>query len=135
MHSNDTHARTDMAPKRATAVKEVRAENPDALLIDAGDVFSGTLYFNEFQGQADLELMNYMGYDIMTFGNHEFDLGSSPEGHQALADFVEGAKFSFVSSNINFSPDAKFKGLFNDLVSSDPENGKIYSGLVKEINI
>lgn len=134
IHSNDTHARTAMAPKRATAVKEVRAENPDALLIDAGDVFSGTLYFNEFQGQADLELMNYMGYDIMTFGNHEFDLGSSPEGHQALADFVEGANFSFVSSNINFSPDSKFKGLFNDLVSSDPENGKIYSGLVKEIN-
>nr|WP_106784755.1 5'-nucleotidase C-terminal domain-containing protein [Lysinibacillus timonensis] len=134
MHSNDTHGRADMAPKRATAVKEVRTENPDALLLDAGDVFSGTLYFNEFEGQADLALMNYMGYDVMTFGNHEFDLGSSPEGHQALADFVEGANFSFVSSNVDFSKDSKFTGLFTDLISSEPENGKIYNGIVKEIN-
>ena len=61
------------------------------LLIDAGDVFTGTLYFNEFKGQADLEFMNLAGYDMMTFGNHEFDLGSSPEGHKALADFIKGA--------------------------------------------
>ncbi|RKJ51258.1 hypothetical protein D7X33_32410, partial [Butyricicoccus sp. 1XD8-22] len=53
MHTNDTHGHVEMAPKRATAVKEVRAENPNALLLDAGDVFSGTLYFNEFQGEAD----------------------------------------------------------------------------------
>lgn len=134
MHTNDTHGHVEMAPKRATAVKEVRAENPNALLLDAGDVFSGTLYFNEFQGEADLKLMNYMGYDVMTFGNHEFDLGSSAEGHQALVDFIEAAKFSFVSSNIDFTKDSKFTGLFNDLVSSDPENGKIYSGIVKEID-
>ena len=76
MHVNDTHASTDEAPKRLTAIKEVRAKKPDALLIDAGDVFSGTLYFNEFKGQADLELMKLMDYDVMTFGNHEFDLGS-----------------------------------------------------------
>ena len=75
-------------------------------------MFSGTLYFNEFKGQADLQFMNLMGYDIMTFGNHEFDLGSSAEGHQALVNFIKGAKFSFVSSNINFSKDFKFKGLF-----------------------
>ncbi|RKJ51268.1 bifunctional metallophosphatase/5'-nucleotidase, partial [Butyricicoccus sp. 1XD8-22] len=74
------------------------------------------------------------GYDVMTFGNHEFDLGSSAEGHQALVDFIEAAKFSFVSSNIDFTKDSKFTGLFNDLVSSDPENGKIYSGIVKEID-
>lgn len=134
MHSNDTHANLNDIAKKVTAVKEVREEKPNALLIDAGDVFTGTLYFNEFLGQADLEFMNLMGYDIMTFGNHEFDLGSSPEGHQALADFIEGAKFSFVSSNIDFSKDEKFQGLFSDLISSEPENGKIYSGIVKEIN-
>ena len=77
MHTNDTHAHLDNMAKRVTAVKEVRAEKPEAFLIDAGDVFSGTLYFNEFQGQADLEFMNLMKYDAMTFGNHEFDLGSS----------------------------------------------------------
>ncbi|MGM7634688.1 5'-nucleotidase C-terminal domain-containing protein [Bacillus sp. Hm123] len=133
MHTNDTHANLDNAPKKMTAIKEVRAQKPNALLVDAGDVFSGTLYFNEFKGQADLKLMNLMGYDVMTFGNHEFDLGSSPEGHQALVDFIKGAKFSFVSSNIDFSKDDKFKGLFSDTVSSKPEEGKIYNGMVKEV--
>ena len=84
MHTNDTHGRVEMAPKRATAVKEIRANKPNALLVDAGDVFSGTLYFNEFVGQADVEFMNYMGYDAMTFGNHEFDLGSSQRGIKHL---------------------------------------------------
>lgn len=134
MHSNDTHANLNQIAKKVTAVKEVRAAKPKALLLDAGDVFSGTLYFNEFKGQADLQFMNLMGYDIMTFGNHEFDLGSSPEGHKALVDFIKGAKFSFVSSNIDFSKDAKFKGLFSDSIASNPKNGKIYNGLVKEID-
>lgn len=134
MHSNDTHANLNQIAKKVTAVKEVRAAKPKALLVDAGDVFSGTLYFNEFKGQADLQFMNLMGYDIMTFGNHEFDLGSSAEGHQALVNFIKGAKFSFVSSNINFSKDAKFTGLFSDLISSNPKNGKIYNGVVKEID-
>ncbi len=53
-----------------------------------------------------------MGYDAMTFGNHEFDQGSSDEGHQALVDFIKGADFPFVSSNIDFSKDDKFTGLF-----------------------
>ncbi|WP_338751886.1 5'-nucleotidase C-terminal domain-containing protein [Bacillus sp. FJAT-52991] len=134
MHTNDTHANLENAPKKMTAIKEVRAQKPNALLVDAGDAFSGTLYFNEFKGKADLELMNLMGYDVMTFGNHEFDLGSSPEGHQALADFIEGAKFPFVSSNVDFSKDDKLKGLFSDTISSKPEDGKIYNGIVKEVD-
>ncbi|RYI28975.1 bifunctional metallophosphatase/5'-nucleotidase [Bacillus infantis] len=135
MHTNDTHAHLEQAAKRVAAVKEVRAQNPDALLLDAGDVFSGTLYFNEFQGEADLEFMNLMGYDAMTFGNHEFDLGSSPEGHQALSQFVKGAKFPFVSANVDFSNDMFFAGIFNgDVTSANPENGNIYNGIIKDIN-
>lgn len=134
MHSNDTHANLDQIAKKVTAVKEVRAAKPKALLVDAGDVFSGTLYFNEFKGQADLKFMNLMGYDIMTLGNHEFDLGSSAEGHKALADFIKGAKFPFVSSNVNYSKDPNLKGLFTDLISSKPKEGKIYNGIVKEID-
>jgi 5'-nucleotidase/2',3'-cyclic-nucleotide 2'-phosphodiesterase/3'-nucleotidase/5'-nucleotidase len=134
MHSNDTHANLNNIARKVTAVKEVRAKKPNALLVDAGDVFSGTLYFNEFKGQADLQFMNLMGYDVMTFGNHEFDLGSSSDGHKALVDFIKGAKFSFVSANVDFSKDAKFTGLFSDLISSDPKNGKIYNGIIKEIN-
>lgn len=80
MHMNDTHAHLDPMPKMVTAVKEVRKENPDSLLLHAGDVFSGTLYFNEFKGQADLALMNVMDIDAMVFGNHEFDLGDREGG-------------------------------------------------------
>ncbi|MEI4769541.1 5'-nucleotidase C-terminal domain-containing protein [Psychrobacillus sp. FJAT-51614] len=134
MHVNDTHANTQQAPKRLTAIKEVRAEKPSALLIDAGDVFSGTLYFNEFKGQADLELMKLMDYDVMTFGNHEFDLGSTPEGHKALSEFISKSNFPFVSANADFSKDVNLKGLFNVNVSSDPKDGQIYSGIIKEVD-
>lgn len=134
LHVNDTHARANELPKLATAVKEQRAAKENVLTLHAGDAFSGTLYFNEFHGQADLALLNEIGFDAMVFGNHEFDLGSSPEGHQALVDFIKGAKFPFVDANTDFSADDKFTGLFTDLISSEPENGKIYSGIVKEIN-
>ena len=87
---NDTHAHADKLPKLATAVKEQRETKKNVLTLHAGDAFSGTLYFNEFHGKADLALLNEIGFDAMVFGNHEFDLGSSPEGHQALADFVKG---------------------------------------------
>lgn len=134
MHVNDIHANTDKAPRLVTAVKEVRTAKPDALLLNAGDVFSGTLYFNEFLGQADLEFMNLMKVDAMTFGNHEFDLGSSAEGHKALVDFINAANFPFVSSNVDFSKDPLFDGLFNTKISTTPKSSNIYTGIVKEIN-
>lgn len=134
MHTNDTHAHLDQIARKVTAVKLVRASKPDAILIDAGDVFSGTLYFNEFKGQADLAFMNLMQYDVMTFGNHEFDLGGSPEGHKALSDFVKGASFPFVSTNVDFSKDKYMKSLFLDSISSNPKQGVIYNGIVKTIN-
>ncbi|MEK4406288.1 S-layer homology domain-containing protein [Sporosarcina sp. FSL K6-6792] len=134
MHVNDIHANTDKAPRLVTAVKEVRTVKPDALLLNAGDVFSGTLYFNEFLGQADLAFMNLMKVDAMTFGNHEFDLGSSAEGHQALVDFIKAANFPFVSSNVDFSKDPLFDGLFNTKISTTPKKSNIYTGIVKEIN-
>ncbi|MEK3993969.1 5'-nucleotidase C-terminal domain-containing protein [Psychrobacillus sp. FSL K6-2365] len=134
MHTNDTHAQLDNVAKRVTAVKEYRKANPNALLVDAGDVFSGTLYFNEFKGQADVEFMNMMKYDLMTFGNHEFDLGSSAEGHKALAEFVKKANFPFVGANTDFSQDEHLKGLFNVKIQNNPKNSQIYSGIIKVVN-
>ena len=134
LHTNDTHSRTDLYPKLATAVKAERELDENALLIDAGDVFAGTLYFSEFEGQADIKLMNYIGYDVMTLGNHEFDLGASKDGHKALAEFIKAAKFPFVSANVDASNDQLLTGLFSDLISSEPENGKVYQGMVKEVN-
>ncbi|MGE8001630.1 5'-nucleotidase C-terminal domain-containing protein [Lysinibacillus sp. NPDC093190] len=134
LHSNDTHAHVEDAPKRATKVKELRAANANSLLLDAGDVFSGTLYFNEFAGEADMKLMNLMGYDAMAFGNHEFDLGASPEGHAALAKFVKGAEFPLLGANLDFSKDSLFDGLQFKTITKDFENGKIYNGIIKEID-
>ncbi|WP_223254382.1 5'-nucleotidase C-terminal domain-containing protein [Bacillus sp. HNG] len=134
MHTNDTHAALDNMPKTVTAVKEERAKDSNALLLHAGDAFTGTLYFNEFQGEADLAMMNLMGFDAMTFGNHEFDLGSSAEGHQKLAEFIQGATFPFVSANADFSKDATFAGIFNDSIEAEFNNGQIYNGIIKEIN-
>jgi len=135
MHTNDTHANLDKAPKRATVIKELRAayraEGKPSLLLDAGDVFSGSLYFNKFLGQADLELMNYMKYDMMTFGNHEFDLGET-ENNIALKNFVTNAKFPFITANVDFSKNELFNGLQKKTITSGPERGNIYQGIIKE---
>jgi 2',3'-cyclic-nucleotide 2'-phosphodiesterase / 3'-nucleotidase / 5'-nucleotidase len=133
IHTNDTHAALDLMPKTVTALKDLRGVTPGSLLLHAGDAFTGTLYFNEFQGAADLAIMKMMKFDAMTFGNHEFDLGSSQEGHQKLADFIKGANFPFISANVDFSKDDKFAGLFNDSVVTEFDNGKIYNGIIKEI--
>ncbi|MFJ5714126.1 5'-nucleotidase C-terminal domain-containing protein [Neobacillus sp. NPDC093127] len=136
MHSNDTHANVDNATnninvaKKMTAIKSVRAEKPSALLLDAGDVFSGTLYFNEFKGLADLEFMNLAGYDAMTFGNHEFDVGT-----EVLSNFVKGASFPFVSANVDFTNDANLKSRYhNGLTTDNPAGGQIYNGIIKVVN-
>ncbi|MFS0559921.1 5'-nucleotidase C-terminal domain-containing protein [Terribacillus sp. 179-K 1B1 HS] len=134
MHMNDTHAHVEPLPNMITAIKEVRAENPDALLFNAGDVFSGTLYFNQFKGQADLALMNMMDIDAMTFGNHEFDLGSSENGHKSLSEFIAGADFPFVSANVDFSGDAYVGNKVTNTFTEDAQDSTVYDGMVKEIN-
>lgn len=110
LHTNDTHARIEPFPlnsprhagmggvaRRATLVRQIRAENPNVLLLDAGDVFQGTPYFNYYKGELDFQVMSKMGYDAMTLGNHEFD-----NGVQGFLDVVDEAKFPVVCSNYNF---------------------------------
>ncbi|WP_185806779.1 5'-nucleotidase C-terminal domain-containing protein [Bacillus salinus] len=98
MHTNDTHAHLDNVARRITAINQVRSEVANSILLDAGDVFSGTLFFNKYEGQADLEFMNMIGYDVMVPGNHEFDKGPA-----VLAEFVKNADFPIVSANIDYS--------------------------------
>jgi 2',3'-cyclic-nucleotide 2'-phosphodiesterase (5'-nucleotidase family)/predicted extracellular nuclease len=129
MHTNDTHANVEQFPFLATAVDEVRSRAKNSLLLHAGDVFSGTLYFNTQLGQADLYFMNAVGYDAMTFGNHEFDKGS-----KVLADFVKGAKFPFVSANIDFSKDALLGPLVEKEIGQPGDDGKIYPAVIEEID-
>lgn len=125
MHLNDTHANLDNVARRVTAIKQVRSETGRSILLDAGDVFSGTLYFNKYLGKADLEFMNMIGYDAMTFGNHEFDKGPA-----VLADFVKDAKFPFVGANVDFSREPALSGYFADAIGAPGEAGKIYPAIV-----
>ncbi|MFD0714582.1 choice-of-anchor I family protein [Paenibacillus sp. GCM10027626] len=135
MHTNDTHAHLADAARRATLVKQVRNETDNNLLLDAGDVFSGDLYFTKWFGQADLAMMNEMGYDAMTFGNHEFDQGTKP-----LAEFVRGAKFPIVSANIDFSKDDNMKALLkapqliDTAAPKSTANAGVYPYVVLDVN-
>src|SRR5918996_1322392 len=106
LHTNDTHSQIDPLPandrnagkggvaRRATLVKKIRKENPNTLLVDAGDVLQGTPYFNFFKGEVEYKAMSAIGYDIGTLGNHEFD-----NGVEALAAALKFANFDLVSSN------------------------------------
>ncbi|WP_051289940.1 S-layer homology domain-containing protein [Paenibacillus massiliensis] len=126
LHTNDTHAHLDNVPRRITAINEHRNDN--TLLVDAGDVFSGTLYFNLFNGLADLRFMNLSGYDAMTFGNHEFDKGPA-----LLADFIKKAEFPFVSSNIDFTAEPSLSGLYRNEIGQPAAKATIYPAIIKEV--
>lgn len=111
LHTNDTHSHIDPFPsthsryanmggvsRRASLIEQVRKENPNTLLLDAGDIFQGTPYFNFFGGEIEFKLMSKLGYDAATIGNHDFD-----NGIEGLAKQLPHAKFDFVTSNYDFS--------------------------------
>jgi 5'-nucleotidase len=83
--------------RRATLIESIRRENPNVLLLDAGDIFQGTPYFNYYGGELEFKLMSMMGYDLATLGNHDFDNGI--DGFYAQ---LPNAKFDFVSANYDF---------------------------------
>ena len=83
--------------RRATLVDRIRKENPNTLLLDAGDIFQGTPYFNYFGGELEFKLMSMLKYDVATIGNHDFD--NSIEG---LYKQLPNANFDFVSANYDF---------------------------------
>jgi len=111
MHTNDMHCHIDPFPnsnaeysgrggmvRLASLIAKSRAENPNMILLDAGDMFQGTPYFNFFKGDLMLKLMSKMGYDGGTIGNHEFD-----NGLEGIVSALKYAKFPIVSSNYDFS--------------------------------
>lgn len=111
MHTNDMHCHLDPFPEDhaefpgkggllriASIVNQARKENPNLVLLDGGDMFQGTPYFNYFKGDLIVQVMSKIGYDAGTVGNHEFDNG--------LADISTAfslANFPYVSSNYDFS--------------------------------
>lgn len=110
LHTNDTHSRIEPfetshhryankggVARRATLVERIRTENANTLLLDAGDIFQGTPYFNYFGGELEFKLMSMLKYDVATIGNHDFD--NSIEG---LYKQLPNANFDFVAANYNF---------------------------------
>jgi 5'-nucleotidase len=83
--------------RRAALIESIRAENPNVLLLDAGDIFQGTPYFNYYGGELEFKLMTMMKYDLATLGNHDFDNGI--DGFHAQ---LHNAGFGFVSANYDF---------------------------------
>jgi 5'-nucleotidase len=109
LHTNDLHSRIDPFPKSDPAfgglggfarihalVQKIRSEEKQVLLLDAGDVFQGTPYFNYFKGEAEYKLMSKMAYDAGTLGNHEFDNGIS-----GIASQMKHLNFPLLNANYN----------------------------------
>ncbi len=111
LHTNDVHSHIEPFPaddtdypnlggvaRRATLIEKVRQENPNTLLLDAGDIFQGTPYFNIYGGEIEFKLMSQLKYDAATIGNHDFD-----NGIDGLLAQLPNATFDFVSANYDFS--------------------------------
>lgn len=111
LHTNDTHSRIEPLPandkygpnkggavRRANFIQQMRQQDKNVLLFDAGDFLQGTPYFNLFKGKVEVSLMNKMDYDAATLGNHEFDYGL-----ETLAEIVDNAEFPIIASNYDFS--------------------------------
>ena len=118
MHTNDVHSHIEPFPlnhkkypgmggaaKRAKLITKIRSEVTHTLLLDAGDMFQGTPYFNYYGGEIEFKLMNAMKYDAATIGNHDFD-----NGIDGLAKQAKNANFKLLSANYNFDQ-TPMKGL------------------------
>ncbi len=110
LHTNDTHSNIDPFPqnhsrypgkggvsRRFELIQKVREQEENVLLLDAGDIFQGTPYFNKFGGVLEMKLMTALGYDAATMGNHDFDGGMN-----GFVKAKESANFPFLCSNYDF---------------------------------
>lgn len=110
LHTNDVHSHIDPFPtnhpknpgqggvaRRAAVIDQIRKTEEHVLLLDAGDIFQGTPYFNYYGGELEFKLMSMMKYDLATIGNHDFD-----NGIEGLLAQLPHAKFDFVSANYDF---------------------------------
>lgn len=114
LHTNDTHSQIDPLPgnhpkfpnqggimARAASIDKYRKENEHVLLLDSGDFFQGTPYFNRFHGVLEIKLMSALAYDVVTLGNHDFDIGVA-----GFMNAQQHANFKFVNANYDFGQTA-----------------------------
>ena len=111
LHTNDVHSRLEPFPMdgsrnqglggvaaRAKLISDIRAKEENVLLLDAGDIFQGTPYFNLYKGEPEIKAMTMMGYDACTMGNHDFD-----GGLENFATQLNHAGFPVLICNYDFT--------------------------------
>lgn len=111
LHTNDVHSHIDPfddnhpkypgmggIARRAAMIREIRAKERNVLLLDAGDIFQGTPYFNLYGGELEMKLMSQLGYDAATIGNHDFD-----NGIEGLTKQLVHARFPMINCNYDFN--------------------------------
>lgn len=111
LHTNDVHSRLEPFPmdggkyaglggaaRRAKMIEQIRNEVASVLLLDAGDIFQGTPYFNLYKGEPEIKLMTAMKYDAATMGNHDFDAGA-----EGFAKQLPHASFPILTANYDFT--------------------------------
>jgi 5'-nucleotidase len=111
LHTNDVHSRLDPFPmdgskyegmggvaNRKKMIDEIKQSNDNILLLDCGDIFQGTPYFNLYKGEPEIKAMTALGYDAGTIGNHDFD-----GGIENLATQLVHANFPLVNCNYDFT--------------------------------
>ena len=132
LHTNDFHARFEPisrfdsgcsaednaegkcfggSARLVTAVEEAKARSNNAILVDGGDQFQGTLFYTQYKGKVAREMMNKLGYDAMTVGNHEFD-----DGPEVLRGFVDAVNFPILMSNANVDNEPLLSGAIQKAV-------------------
>lgn len=114
LHTNDVHSRLEAfgedggkyagqggVAARAALIQRIRQEEEHVLLLDAGDIFQGTPYFNLYKGEPEMRAMTMMGYDAATMGNHDFDAGV-----EGFAKQLPLANFPILTANYDFTKTA-----------------------------
>ncbi|MBV2360086.1 5'-nucleotidase/apyrase family protein [Thalassococcus sp. CAU 1522] len=141
LHTNDFHARFEPinrfdsgcsaeddaegkcfggSARLMTAIGEARARSNNSILVDGGDQFQGTLFYTYYKGKLAAEMMNQMGYDGMTVGNHEFD-----DGPEVLRGFVDAVEFPILMSNADISGEPLLAGAIQKSVVIERGGEKI----------
>lgn len=126
LHTNDQHSRIEPFDssytrnpnqggfaRRASLIQQIRSQESNVLLLDSGDIFQGTPYFNFFGGELEFRLMSMMGYDASTMGNHDFD-----NGLEGFLKVQPNARFPFICSNYDFT---------NTILDGKTENYRIFN--------
>lgn len=156
LHTNDTHSHIDAENgvggvlQRKALIDSVKKAEKNVVVVDAGDIVQGSLYFKLFGGQVEYPLMDMMGYDIQILGNHEFD-----NGIESLAKYYKRGGAAKLSANYNFD-NTSLKGVFDPyiikkiggkkvgffglnlnpegIISADNYKGLVYNDIIESAN-